>query len=134
MRWVGAPLFALLTREASIRYFLRRTFGGHAVDEGLARYDVLTARQPGARHAPLAFVSGRLFSQNPRALYEALALPTWLAHGVRGDFVDYGGAAWTRARDNWSLRVYETGALPHFEVPSQFCADLESFLERKEVR
>ena len=36
-------------------------------DEGLLDYDYLTAHQPGAKNAPYAFVSGRLFSKDIRS-------------------------------------------------------------------
>jgi pimeloyl-ACP methyl ester carboxylesterase len=45
-------IFDLLVSRRSIRYFLRRSWGSDAIDEGLADYDYLTAHQPGARHAP----------------------------------------------------------------------------------
>ena len=55
-------LFNLLVSERGIRFFLEKTFGSKDIDEGLAHYDYMTAHQPGARYAPFAFVSGRLFS------------------------------------------------------------------------
>ncbi len=121
-------LYGLLTRPGTIRYFLRRTFGSSDIDEGLATYDVLTSQQPGAEHAPYAFVCGRLFSRDIRNVYESLSLPVWLAHGTRGDFVDYRGADWVRGREAWRVRAFETGALPHFEVPEEFFGAYDDFL------
>lgn len=125
--WSGA-LFRLLTRKSTIRYFLRRTYGSRDVDEGMVEYDYLTTHQPGAEHAPYAFISGRLFSKDIRDVYERLDVPVWLAHGTRGDFADFSEAAWTRARDNWSVDAFETGAMPHFEQPREFFAGYERFL------
>lgn len=127
--WSQALFDALVSRP-SVRYFLQRTFGSKEVDDALVDYDYTTAHQPGARHAPLAFVSGRLFAGNPRALYERLTLPVWVPHGTRGDFADFDGAQWARARANWTLQPFETGAMPHFEQPEAFVASLERFLER----
>jgi pimeloyl-ACP methyl ester carboxylesterase len=76
-------LYDRLTSEASIRYFLRRTYGSPDIDEGMVAYDYLTCRQPGARHAPFAFLSGRLFSTDIRAIYEELDGPIWMPHGTR---------------------------------------------------
>jgi pimeloyl-ACP methyl ester carboxylesterase len=121
-------LFDLLVSERSMRFFLRKTFGSERIDEGLLAYDRLTAQQPGARHAPLAFVAGRLFSADIRDVYERLTLPVWVPHATRGDFADMSGAGWTRARPSWTLQPYPTGALPHFELPDRFAADLEAFL------
>ena len=122
-------LFDLLVSRRSIRYFLGKTFGSDDIDEGLAEYDYATAHQPGARYAPLAFVSGRLFSADIRTVYERLAIPVWAPHGNRGDFTDYSETGWAEARGNWELQTYDTGALPHFEVPAAFLRDYERFLD-----
>jgi len=124
----GRSLYRGLTRPAVIRYFLRRTWGSDAIDETLWRYDIQTARQPGAEFAPLYFLSGELFSADIHTVYESLSLPVWLSHGVRGDFTDYSASARVAGRPNWRISVYPTGALPHFEVPAQFCADYAAWL------
>jgi hypothetical protein len=125
--WGGA-LFRGLTRPGVIRYFLERTWGSKAIDEELWRYDVLTTRQPGAEYAPLHFLSAGLFSADIHAVYEALALPVWMSHGVRGDFTDYRGKTVVEGRANWSFSVFATGALPYFEVTAQFLAAYDAFL------
>jgi pimeloyl-ACP methyl ester carboxylesterase len=117
---VGGPLFTLLTSAPSVRFFLRRTWGSPDPDPGLTAYCVASAREPGARYAPLAFVSGRLFARDPRALYKPLRCPVWVPHGTRGDFTDFSGAGWTRALTNWRLQAFDTGAFPHFEQPDAF--------------
>lgn len=121
-------VFRLLTTRASIRYFLRRTWGSGDIDEGLADYDWLTARQPGARHVAYHFVSGYLFSPDIIDFYRRLDLPVWLAHGTRGDFVDYVKAEDMQGRPNWRLTVFETGALPHFERRDEFLQAYDAFL------
>jgi alpha-beta hydrolase superfamily lysophospholipase len=122
-------VFRLLTSRASIRYFLRKTWGSDQFDRGLADYDYLTARQPGARHAPYYFVSGYLFSQDIVRLYHSLTLPVWMAHGVRGDLVDYSGETQVAGRANWSIQVFSTGAMPHFEAEAAFLQAYDTFLE-----
>jgi pimeloyl-ACP methyl ester carboxylesterase len=122
-------LFDGLVARASVRYFLRRTWGGRDVDEGLVEYCWRTAHQPGARHAPLAFLSGRLFSRDVRALYGRLAMPVWVPHGTRGDFSDFSGAGWTRALPHWRLQPFDTGALVHFERPEAFETSYRAFLD-----
>lgn len=121
-------LFGLLTRPGTIRYFLKRTFGGPTFDERLARYDEITARQPGAEHAPFAFLAGRLFSLDAPQLYRQLPGPVWLAHGTRGDFADFSGVDWARERPEWRVDAFDTGALPHFEDPERFFARYDAFL------
>ncbi|MFO0235127.1 MAG: alpha/beta fold hydrolase [Burkholderiales bacterium] len=121
-------LFDGLTSRPSVRYFLQRTWGSKAIDEGLWNYSWTTAHQPGARFAPLAFLSGRLFSKDIRDVYERLAVPVWVPHGTRGDFKDFSGADWTASRLNWRLQPFESGALPHFEHPAAFEAAFRAFL------
>ena len=131
---LNAPLWSQavfngLTRPAVVRYFLQRTWGGKQIDERLWAYCVRTAAQPGARHAPLHFLSGGLFSSDIHTLYEALTQPVWMVHGTRGDFTDYRGKGIVARRPNWRFSVYGgCGALMYFEKPSQFNAELEAFL------
>lgn len=127
---VGSGAFRLLTRPGTIRYFLKRTWGSPDIDDGLAEYDVSTTRQPGAQYAPIAFISGALFSRDVRTIYESLAMPVLLAHGTKGDFQDFRGAAWTEQKENWAQHAFDTGALPHFEKPAEFFAVVDSFFSR----
>jgi pimeloyl-ACP methyl ester carboxylesterase len=120
--------FRLLTTRAVIRYFLRKTWGSPAIDEGLADYDYLTTHQPGAQHAPYYFVSGFLFSRDILRIYQLLALPVWMSHGVRGDFVDYSNKAAVEGRPNWTVETFQTGAMPHFEVKQAFVERYDAFL------
>ena len=125
--WAGV-LYRGLTLPAVMRYFLQRSWGSTAIDEVLWAYDVQLARQPGARHAPLAFLSGGLFSADIFGVYESLTQPVWASHGVRGDFTDYRALALLRGRPNWHFSVFKTGALPYFERPAEFCAAFGAFL------
>ena len=121
-------LFNALTRPDVVRYFLARTWGSKAIDETLCAYSVLSARQSGARFAPLHFLAGNLFSNDITTLYEAVTQPVWASHGIRGDFTDYRGMAIVRDRPNWQIDVYPTGALAYFEVPAEFGARCDQFL------
>lgn len=121
-------LFRLLTSPASIRFFLRKTWGSADIDEGLVQYDIATTRQPGARFAPYHFVSGFLFSPQILEIYRSLDLPVWFVHGVRGDFVDYSRKTAVEGRPNWQIDVMQTGALPHFEQLDAFCAAYDRFV------
>jgi pimeloyl-ACP methyl ester carboxylesterase len=123
-------LFRLLTSRASIRYFLRKTWGSPDIDEGLAEYDYLTTHQPGAQHAPYYFVSGFLFSEDALRIYQSLTLPVWMSHGVRGDFVDYSNKTVVEGRANWTIEVFKTGAMPHFEAREAFIRSYDAFLAR----
>jgi pimeloyl-ACP methyl ester carboxylesterase len=120
--------FRMLTSHAGIRYFLRKTWGSPDIDEGLAQYDYLTTHQPGAQHAPYYFVSGYLFSEDIIRLYLSLTLPVWMAHGMRGDFVDYSNETLVQGRANWTIQVFPTGAMPHFEAKNEFVKAYDAFL------
>ncbi|WP_315725254.1 MULTISPECIES: alpha/beta hydrolase [unclassified Bradyrhizobium] len=122
--------FTLLTSRASIRFFLQKTFGRKDIDEGLLEYDYITTHQPGAENAPYSFVSGYLFSTNALKLYQALAMPVWMVHGVRGDFVDYQGKHAVEGLPNWRIDVMQTGAMPHFEQLDKVIAGYDDFLAR----
>lgn len=126
-RWGGA-VFRALTKPGVIRYFLQRTWGSKQIDEVLWAYDVQTTQAPGAQHAPLHFLSANLFSADIHTVYERLAMPVWMSHGVRGDFTDYRGKVIVETRPNWRFSVFPTGALPYFEVPEEFCAACDQFL------
>lgn len=125
--WHQALYDALVSRP-SIRFFLEKTWGSKAIDGGLLEYDYVTSHQPGAPHAPYAFVSGRLFSGAIRSVYERLAQPVWVPHGTRGDFRDFSGKDQTALLPNWMWQPFDTGALPHFERPVEFVQSYRRFL------
>ena len=126
--WSNA-LFSALTSHASIRFFLRKTFGSDDFDEGLLHYDYLTTHQPGARYAPYAFVSGRLFSVNVLELYAQLDVPVWMTTASKGDFANFSNPSWAKRQPNWVVKEFDTGALPQFECPEAFCAAYRAFLQ-----
>lgn len=129
-RALGRWAFRLLRRPSVIRYFLRRTFGRREIDEALWRAACEAARAPGAEHAPLAFLSGRLFSRDAAALYRALTVPQTIIHGTRGDFQDYRGASALVGDAPGRVQVHAlaTGALPHIEAPEAFASAVVSSL------
>jgi hypothetical protein len=134
LRWLlargrGRWIFRQLTRPRVIRYFLRRTWGSTRIDTGLLEYDVLTARAEGAEFAPLHFLSGCLFAADSGRLYQALSMPVWAAHGVRGDFTNYDALSQVVGSRPWTVEVFPTGALPHFEVPVDFRRRYDSFIQ-----
>ena len=125
----SSGLFNTLVRPGVVRYFLQRTFGRKQVDEALWRYCVLTAHQPGAKHAPLYFLSAYLFAADVNTLYEKLACPVWVSMATRGDFTDYRGRSTLDKRANWQFELTPGGALPYFENLAAFTAKMDAFLE-----
>ncbi|WP_022723257.1 alpha/beta fold hydrolase [Rhodopseudomonas sp. B29] len=127
---IGENAFKLLTRKPVINWFLKKAFGSPKIDQGMLDYDYLTTHQPGAQHAPYYFVCGYLFSQDILRIYQDLKLPVWFSHGVRGDFVDYTLKTTVEGKPNWTVTVFQTGAMPHFEVPGEFIRTYDEFLGR----
>lgn len=125
-RW-SQGIYNNLTRPGVIRYFLARSWGSKQIDEGLWRYAVITTQQPGARHAPLMFVSAGLFSADINTLYESIRCPVWVSMATRGDFTDYQGRRTVDDRPNWQFHTVEGGALPYFEDLGAFTAPLDPF-------
>lgn len=124
--WVRG-VYRTLTRPGVIRYFLKRTWGSPAIDETMYRYCVLTTREPGARYAPLYFLSAYLFSADINTLYEALTCPVWMSMATRGDFTDYRGRDTVQDRAHWHIHQVSGGALPYFEDLPAFVALLDPF-------
>lgn len=124
----GGFLFKQLTRPGVIRYFLEKTWGAKTIDEKLWAYNCLSARQPNAECAPLAFLSGILFSTDIHTIYRQVTLPTLVVHGTRGDFTDYKMLSIVSGQPNWQVQVLPTGAMPYFEVPQAYVAIQDKFL------
>jgi pimeloyl-ACP methyl ester carboxylesterase len=121
-------LFAVLTSRPSIRYFLKLSFVGPVPPE-MIDYAHATTHQPGARYAPLYFLSGQLFTQDAtERLYPGLTQPVLLLHDrdpninfdLLPDFV--------RERSHWRVeRIAPTLGLPHWEKPAETIAALDRF-------
>jgi len=122
--------YDLLATPASIRYFLQQSFVG-PLYPALADYSYITTHQPGARHAPLYFVSGKLFTPDIRDwVYDALNIPALVIYDhdpyVRFDTLD----AFVNAHANWySRRITPTRGLPHFEHLTETTQTLDDFWE-----
>lgn len=110
------PLFDLITTHSSIEFFLGKSFYG-PITPGLVEYDYATAHQQGAEHAPLYFISGKLFTRHVRAaIYERVRRPTLVIYD-RDAYSNFGtlpelllkNPAWQ------AVRLVPTKGLPHFE-------------------
>lgn len=126
--WSDA-FYRLLTRRSVIRIFLKKTWGGPVIDEGVLEYATITTRQPGAKFAPYWFVSAFLFSADISRVYQSLTMPVWMVHGVRGDFIDYRHKTAYSHQPRWTFDVMSTGAMPYFERLDEFTALYDLFLQ-----
>ncbi|MBN1966055.1 MAG: alpha/beta hydrolase [Anaerolineae bacterium] len=125
--WAQA-LYDLIATQRSIYFFLGQSFVG-PVDDGLAEYGYLTSHQPGARYAPLYFVSGLLFSDDIREqTYEWLTQPVLVVHD-QDAFVRFDELPGVLERHpNWQrVRITPTKGLPHFEQLAATVAALDQF-------
>ncbi len=122
------PFYDLLVSPPSIRYFLQQSFQGKP-DAGLIAYDYATSHQPGARFAPLSFISGALFTRDILpTVYERVEQPTLVLYD-RDAFVSFDALpALCERRPNWrAARISPTRGLPHFDELAQTTAALERF-------
>jgi pimeloyl-ACP methyl ester carboxylesterase len=132
-RVLSQPLYAqafydALSSRRSIHWFLARSFVG-APDRGLAEYGYATTHQPGARYAPLYFVSGQLFTPDIReTVYTRLSQPV-LALYDEDAYVRFDALLDTiRARENWNaVRIVPTKGLPQFDRLDETVAALDQF-------
>ncbi len=122
-------LFDLVASKASIRYYLGKSFVGAAPPE-LIDYAYATAHQPGARHAPLYFLSTQLFTPNAIAtLYAKLTEIPVLAVADGDPFVTFERLPeFVAARPNWRRETLAPHmGLPHWERPEATFALLQGF-------
>lgn len=127
----GRALFDLLTTRASIRYFLQPWFSG-APDEGLVQYSYQTSHQPGAEHAPLYFLSGRLFTYAvSQRVYDKLRIPVLTLYG-QDPFLGHDTLEiFARQRANWQLaHIAPSRGMPHFEKLDASLQAIDAFWKR----
>ncbi|WP_189087507.1 alpha/beta fold hydrolase [Deinococcus ruber] len=129
--WSGA-LYALIASPPSIRYFLSGSFEG-APDQGLVDYSYVSTRQPGAKYAPLYFISGLLFNADAyNALYSKLTQPVLVLYD-KDRFVNFDRLPeFVAAHPNaQAVRITPTRGLPQFEQMQQVKAALDAFWAQK---
>ena len=126
--FLSQGLFELLTSRRSIRYFLGQAFVGETPPE-MIDYAYATAHQPGARYAPLYFLSGQLFTANAtEQLYAKLSLPVLVIYdrdpNVSFDLLP----GFVANHPNWRAeRIAPTLGLPHWEKTAETVSAMERF-------
>lgn len=117
--WSQAIFDAIASRR-SIRYYLSKSFAG-PVDEMMLEHAYLTAHQPGARFAPVAFLAGELFTQDAiEGLYANLTVPTTVLYD-RDPFTSFTRLPeFLAGREGWdAVRISDTRGLPHWDKPTE---------------
>lgn len=127
---VGTALFNGLVSHRSLRYWLERVYADDALvtDELVDAY-FRTSHQPGAKHAPAAFVAGHLNLDVRRAL-RRLAQPALLVWGEQAREAPLEEArAFLAVKPDLELVILDrAGDLPHDERPAEFVDAVRGFL------
>lgn len=124
----GRAFYDLIATRKSIHYFLQQSFVGQ-VNPALEAYSYRTSHQPGAHHAPLYFVSGKLFTPDIREkVYSKLQMPVMVLYDsdafVRFDLLP----AHVEQHTNWQAeRIAPTRGLPQFEQMEEVARRLDQF-------
>ncbi len=121
-------LYAGLTTRPSIRYFLRKAFVGPVPPE-MVDYAYATTHQPGARHAPLYFLSGQLFTSDATGkLYDKVSQPALVLYDRDANINFELLPEFLQGHANWRAeRIAPTLGLPHWEKPAETTATMERF-------
>jgi len=122
------PFYDLLTTKTIIEYFLKKSFIGQ-VPSDLIEYDYASAHQPGAEHAPLYFISGKLFSPDiRRSVYDYLKIPSLVLYD-RDGFTNFDMLPETLANNHYwqAVRLVPSLGLPHFELLGSTVRVLDQF-------
>jgi len=123
----------LVTRP-SLKHYLRKSFVG-GVDHSLLEYSHATSHQPGAHHAPLAFVSGELFpAGDPQEAYGRVKLPV-LVMFDEDPYTDFTGLrGFVSRHDNYQImRVLRTRGLPQIEAADRTIHAVRTYWDRIEA-
>lgn len=126
---VGRTLYGLVASRRSIGHFLGRSFVG-AVPEEMIDYAHATSHQPGARHAPLTFLSMGLFTPNAiEALYAPLEDLSVLVIADQDPYIRFEYLPdFIAAHPNWHLLgLAPHRGLPHWEKLDETTAALDAF-------
>lgn len=122
-------LYDLVASKRSIRHYLGKSFEGEP-PPALIDYAYATSHQPGARYAPLIFLSTQLFTRNAiDKLYARLTKPPVLAIADRDPYVTFEQLESLVSRQpNWQFeRLGPHLGLPQWEQPAAFFAALDHF-------
>ena len=105
------------------------------VPQGLENYSYLSAHQPGAEHAPLYFISGKLFTLEVRKrVYERLEVPTLVLFD-KDAYVTFEKlpellVANARVR---AVKLEPSRGLPQWEIPKRTADVLSAFWQDPEA-
>jgi pimeloyl-ACP methyl ester carboxylesterase len=128
------PLYDLLVSKLSLRFFLKQLFAGE-VDKDLIEYAYESSHQKGARFAPLAFVSGNLFTADiAEAGYTRLSTPCLVLFDQDPNTNFDKLADVLSQNSHWRARkIPKTRGLAHWEQMGQVADTMDKFWENQET-
>jgi pimeloyl-ACP methyl ester carboxylesterase len=129
---IGTSMFNALVSRRALRYYLDRVYCDTSlVTDELVDLHYLAAHQPGAKHAPSAFVAGHLNLDVRRAL-RRLAQPALLVWGDQAREAPVEEArGFIAVKPDVEVAIFErVGDLPHDERPEEFTEVVRAFLAR----
>ncbi|AFL75034.1 alpha/beta fold hydrolase [Thiocystis violascens] len=125
---INDGLFGLLTTRPSIKYFYNQVFKG-AIPPGLVDYAHATTHQPGAKYAPLYFLSGQLFT--PKAgdtLYGKLTQPVLVVYDKDPNIDFHELPGFLSRHPGWRAeQLTPTRGMPQWEKPAETAAAIDRF-------
>ncbi len=121
-------LFGLLTTRPSIKFFFRQAFVGPTPPE-IIDYAYATSHQPGAKYAPLYFLSGQLFTEKAGdTLYGRLTQPVLVLYDQDPNINFHELPDFLSRHPNWrAARVAPTRGLPQWEKPAETGEAIDRF-------
>lgn len=130
---LGQAIYNGIASRLSIRYFLESQtyFDSTLVTDELVDINYRTAHVPGARYAPSAFVSGKLYwdARDAWSRLEQRVLIVWGKEARLTPVSD--AAAFLATNPNAELEeIGAAGIIPHDEQPEQFATIVAAWLQR----
>lgn len=120
-------IYDLLVIKPSIRWFLEQIFMDD-VPEAFVDYAYATSHQPGARNAPLYFLSGQLFSRDIYETYKQLNVPVLVLYNRDPNTSFERLPDVLAVNDQWRAeRIEGTLVMPHWEQLPETVTQLDSF-------
>ncbi len=125
---INDGLFSLLTTRVSIKYFYNQVFKGATPPE-LIDYAYATTHQPGAKYAPLYFLSGLLFTQKAwDTLYGRLTQPVLVLYDKDPNIDFHELPDFLRRHPSWRAeRIVPTRGMPQWEKPAETAGAIDRF-------
>ena len=127
---LSEALYALLTTRPIIRYYSDQSFVGEAAD-AFVDYAYATSHQPGARFAPVYFLSTQLFTFDILpTVYAKLNTPTLVLYDEDPNVTFENLSGFVASQTNWHAeRLAPSRGLPHWEMLGQVTAVLDNFCQ-----